>query len=148
MADVDERLVPRDGLNSYNVVLARMDLVTRGSANFTFAVTSALLPVAELNVEVAVTGQSLDRMTVEAHDALIDILRQLVFRAETARRHHERNAQGERPVSGPAVQEPPPTPDSAELDPRFATGLRINGIDPGFDPGFERIGVAEPEPFF
>jgi hypothetical protein len=146
MADVDERLVPRDGLNSYNVVLARMDLAARGSANFTFAVTSALLPVAELSVEVAATGQSLDRMTVEAHDALIDILRQLLFRAEAARRHHDRNALGGTIASTPAVPEPPP--DVTDLEPRFATGLRINGADPGFDPGFETIGAAEPEPFF
>jgi hypothetical protein len=146
MADVDDRLVPRDGLNSYNVVLARMDLVTRGSANFTFAVTSALLPVAELSVEIPANGQSLDRMTVEAHDALIDILRQLIFRAETARRHHDRNASGERPAAGTAMPEPPV--ETVALDARFATGLRINGADPGFDPGFEKIEAQEPEPFF
>jgi hypothetical protein len=146
MADVDDRLVPRDGLNSYNVVLARMDLVTRGSANFTFAVTSALLPVAELSVEIPANGQSLDRMTVEAHDALIDILRQLMFRAETARRHHDRNARGERLGSAPLT--PEPSTESVELDARFTTGLRINGADPGFDPGFEKIGAPEPEPFF
>jgi len=142
MADVDDRLVPRDGLNSYNVVLARMDLPTRGSATFTFAVTSALLPVTELHVEIPTAGQSLDRMTVEAHDALIDILRQLVFRAESARRHHERNANRFQPA---ATTPPEPPQEDVRLHPSFATGLRINGIDPGFDPGFERIGLPEPD---
>jgi hypothetical protein len=142
MADIDDRLVPQDGLNSYHVVLARMDLATRGSAHFTFAITSALLPVAELTVEVPATGQSLDRMTVDAHDALIDILRQLLFRAEAARRHHDRNAGGGLPLSVPLA--PPAAEENLALDPRFATGLRINGVDPGF----ERIGAAEPEPFF
>jgi len=140
MTEVDDRLAPKDGLNSYHVVLARMDLPTRGSAVFTFAVTSALLPVTELQVEIPATGQSLDRMSVEAHDALIDILRQLMFRAEAARRHHERNANRlPQPAAAPA--------EHAGLEPRFATGLRINGVDPGFDPGFESIGPPEPDMF-
>ncbi len=103
MAEIEDRLVPRDGLNNYNTVLARMDLPTHGGAQFTFAVTNSMLPVAELVVGVPNTGQSLDRMTVEAHDALIDILRQLTFRAEKARLNHDRNA---RPAPPPA-QEPP-----------------------------------------
>ena len=92
MAEIEDRLVPRDGLNNYNIVLARMDLPTHGGAQFTFAVTNSMLPVAELAVSVPNAGQSLDRMTVEAHDALIDILRQLTFRAEKARLNHDRNA--------------------------------------------------------
>jgi hypothetical protein len=92
MIEIEDRLTPRDGLNTYNIVLARMELPTHGSAQFTFAVTSSMLPVAELNVSVPSSGQSLDRMTVEAHDAVIDILRQLLFRADKARKHHEKHA--------------------------------------------------------
>jgi hypothetical protein len=95
MAEIDERLTPKDGLNNYNVVLARLDLPTHGGAQFTFAVTNSMLPVAEFQVGVPAAGQSMDRMMVEAHDALIDILRQLMFRAEKARVAHDRNA---RPV--------------------------------------------------
>ena len=79
-----------------------MDLPTHGGAQFTFAVTNSMLPVAELAVSVPNAGQSLDRMTVEAHDALIDILRQLLFRAEKARLNHDRNA---RPVQAQPPQE-------------------------------------------
>ncbi len=92
MAAGEDRLSPCDGLNNYNVVLARMELPTHGGATFSFAVTNSMLPVADLEVSVPASGQSLDRMTVEAHDALIDILRQLLFRAEKARANHERNA--------------------------------------------------------
>ena len=99
MAEIEERLVPKDGLNNYNVVLSRLDMPTHGGAHFTFAVTNSMLPVAELAVNVPAAGQSLDRMTVEAHDALIDIMRQLMFRAEKSRFHHERNA--DRPVFAP-----------------------------------------------
>ena len=101
MAEIEERLIPRDGLNNYNIVLGRMDLPTHGGAQFTFAVTNSMLPVAELVVCVPNSGQSLDRMTVAAHDSLIDILRQLTFRAEKARLNHDRNA---RPA--PRPQEP------------------------------------------
>ncbi len=130
MTEVDDRLVPKDGLNSYNVVLARMDLATRGSANFTFAVTSALLPVAELHVDVPATGQSLDRMTVEAYDALIDILRQLVFRAEAARRHHDRHAN----PAPPAAAAPDLEAEAIRLDAGIGQGLRINGVVTGAEP--------------
>ena len=90
MAEVEERLVPRDGLNNYNVLLARMELSPHGGAQFTFVVTNSMLSVAELSVSVPAPGQSLDRMTVDAHDALIDILRQLTFRADKARANYER----------------------------------------------------------
>ena len=132
MADVDERLVPRDGLNSYHVVLSRVDLPSGGSAQFTFALTSALLPVAELQVEVPSHGQGLDRMTVEAHDALIDILRQLLFRAEIARRHHDRNAS--RPDTGHPAQVPAEEErDVFVLDAGSPPGWRLSGADPGFE---------------
>ena len=91
MADIEERLTPRDGLNNYHIVLARMELPAQGGGQFTFAMTNSMLPVAELTVNVPAAGQSLDRMTVEAHDQLIDILRQLVFRADKARANHEKN---------------------------------------------------------
>ena len=92
MADIEERLLPKDGLNNYNIVLARMDLPTHGGAQFTFAVTDSMLPAGEFVVSVPNAGQSLDRMTVEAHDQMLDILRQLTFRAERARVNHDRNA--------------------------------------------------------
>ena len=132
MAEVDERLVPRDGLNSYHVVLSRVDLPSGGNAQFTFSLTSALLPIADLQVEVPVHGQGLDRMTVEAHDALIDILRQLVFRAEAARRHHERNASrqgGDAPAPAAADEER----DVFVLDAGSAPGWRLTPADPGFE---------------
>jgi hypothetical protein len=92
MPMIEDRLVPCDGLNNYNVYLTRMDIQLHGGAQFTFSVTHSMLPVAEFNVSVAGTGQGMDRMAVEAHDALIDILRQLIFRADKARQTHQRNA--------------------------------------------------------
>ncbi len=92
MPMIEERLVPSDGLNNYNVYLTRMDLELHGGARFTFSVTHSMLPVGEFHVSVAGTGQSMDRMAVDAHDALIDILRQLIFRADKARQNHQRNA--------------------------------------------------------
>jgi hypothetical protein len=89
---IEDRLVPCDGLNNYNVYLTRMELQLHGGAQFTFSVTHSMLPVAEFNVSVAGMGQGMDRMAVEAHDALIDILRQLMFRTEKARQAHQRNA--------------------------------------------------------
>jgi hypothetical protein len=69
-----------------------MELELNGGAQFTFSVTHSMLPVGEFSVSVPSTGQGMDRMTVEAHDGLIDILRQLLFRAEKARLNHLRNA--------------------------------------------------------
>jgi hypothetical protein len=92
MAEIEDRLVPQDGLNNYNIVLSRMELPTHGSARFTFALTDSMLSVAELHVNIPASSQGLDRMTVTAHDAVIDILRQLVFRADKARATHEKNA--------------------------------------------------------
>jgi len=132
MTEVEDRLTPKDGLNSYNVVLARMDLQTRGSVNFTFAVTSALLPVAELHVEVPATGQSLDRMTVEEYDALIDIFRQLMFRAEGSRRHHDRHAHPPAPID--ASVSPDVEGETLRLDAGFGQGLRINVVITGVEP--------------
>ncbi len=118
MAEIEDRLVPRDGLNNYNIVLARMDLPTHGGAQFSFAVTNSMLPVAELVVGVPNSGQSLDRMTVEAHDSLIDILRQLIFRAEKARLNHDRNT---RPA--------PRADDDFAMDPRGRAERRGFGAD-------------------
>jgi len=92
MPEIEDRLMPCDGLNNYNVFLARLDLQLHGAAQFTFSVTHSMQPVGEFAVSVP-AGQNLDRMTVDAHDALIDILRQLMFRAEKARLGHEKNAQ-------------------------------------------------------
>ena len=122
MAEIEDRLVPRDGLNNYNIVLARMDLPTHGGAQFTFAVTNSMLPVAELSVGVPNAGQSLDRMTVEAHDALIDILRQLTFRAEKARLNHDRHAR-------PAPRPEAPPADEFMVDRRGPADRRVFAVD-------------------
>ncbi len=129
MAEIDDRLVPRDGLNTYNVLLTRMELPTQGSADFTFAVTCSMLPAAELRVQVPLTGQSLDRMTVEAHDALLDILRQLMFRADKARRYHEKHAISHTPLPVVDMQ------DELEfsLERRSGAERRLDDEDPGFE---------------
>ena len=119
MAEIEDRLAPKDGLNNYNIVLARMDLPTHGGAQFTFAVTNSMLPVAELVVGVPNAGQSLDRMTVEAHDAMIDILRQLLFRAEKARLNHDRNAR--------------PAPPRPQEDEAFKAERRVHQEERVFD---------------
>ena len=92
MPIIEDRLAPCDGLNNYNVYLTRMDIELHGGAQFNFSVTHSMLPVGEFSVSVAGTGQGMDRMAVEAHDGLIDILRQLLFRADKARQAHVRNA--------------------------------------------------------
>ena len=125
MADTEERLLPRDGLNNYNIVLARMDLPTHGGAQFTFTVTNSMLPAAEFTVSIPNSGQSLDRMTVEAHDAMIDILRQLTFRVEKARLNHDRNA---RPIPVPPVVEDA-SDDEFMVDRRSLTERRGLGLE-------------------
>ncbi len=104
MADIEDRLLPRDGLNNYNVFLARLELEAQGSAQFTFSLTHSMLPIGELVVGVPYQGQSLDRMAVEAHDGLLDILRQLMFRADKVRAVHLRQA--ERIFPPPLAPEP------------------------------------------
>jgi len=115
---IEERLVPCDGLNNYNVYLTRMDIELHGGAQFTFSVTHSMLPVGEFSVSVAGSGQGMDRMAVEAHDALIDILRQLIFRAERARQSHQRNAAREPLEKDPEelLMERRPTPITLVTD--------------------------------
>ncbi len=103
MPDIEDRLLPADGLNNYNVFLARMELEPQGSAQFTFSVTHSMMQIGEFVVPVAFQGHGLDRMAVEAHDALLDILRQLMFRADKARSNHLK--QVERPVAEPVEEE-------------------------------------------
>jgi hypothetical protein len=62
----------------------------RGGVEFVFAVTDSMQPVAEFTVTIAARGHGLDQMMVEAHDSIIDILRQLVFRADKSRAAYER----------------------------------------------------------
>jgi hypothetical protein len=88
MSEIEERLLPRDGLNNYNVFLARLELEPQGNAQFTFSLTHSMMPIGELVVPVVFHGQSLDRMAIEAHDGVLDILRQLMFRADKARTNH------------------------------------------------------------
>jgi len=103
MPDIEERLLPADGLNNYNVFLARMELAPQGSAQFTFSVTHSMMPIGEFVVPVAAQGHGMDRMAVDAHDALLDILRQLMFRADKARSNHLK--QVERVVAKPVENE-------------------------------------------
>jgi hypothetical protein len=103
MPEIEDRLLPSDGLNNYNVFLARLEIEPQGSAQFTFSLTHSMMPLGELVVPVAFQGQGLDRMAVEAHDGLLDILRQLMFRADKARSNHLRLAEPPLPV---AVEEP------------------------------------------
>ncbi len=90
MPDIEDRLRPRDGLNNYAIGFARMQRQARGDAEFVFHVTDSMNPVSELAVVITNKGQSLDQMMVEAHDTIIDILRQLVFRADKSRANYEK----------------------------------------------------------
>ena len=89
---IDDRLTPRDGLNNYAIAFARMEPQphTRGGLEFIFSISESMQPLCELSVTVASRGSGLDQSMVEAHDAVIDILRQLVFKADKARTAHER----------------------------------------------------------
>jgi hypothetical protein len=87
---IDDRLTPRDGLNNYAIAFARMQPQARGGAEFVFNVTDSMQPISELAVIIPSRGQGLDQMMVEAHDNVIDILRQLIFRADKSRATYER----------------------------------------------------------
>lgn len=90
MPDTDDRLRPRDGLNNYAIAFARMQSQARGGAEFVFSVTDSMQPIAEFTVLIQSRGQGLDQMMVEAHDQVIDILRQLIFRADKSRANYEK----------------------------------------------------------
>ena len=90
MPDIEDRMKPRDGLNNYSIAFARMQPQARGGAEFVFNVTDSMQPVSELSVLVQFRGQGLDQMMVEAHDAVIDILRQLMFRADKSRQNYDK----------------------------------------------------------
>ena len=90
MPDVEDRMKPRDGLNNYSIAFARMQPQARRGAEFVFNVTDSMQPISELSVLIAFRGQGLDQMMVEAHDAVIDILRQLLFRADKSRGNYEK----------------------------------------------------------
>jgi hypothetical protein len=92
MPFTEDRLTPRDGLNNFTISVAHImpQMTGRGGMDFHFAVTDSMQPVAELKVMVASRGQGLDQMMVEAHDSVIDILRQLVFRADKSRAAYDR----------------------------------------------------------
>ena len=109
MPEIEDRLIPCDGLNNYNVFLARVDLEAQGSAQFTFSLTHSMMPIGELVVPVTYQGQSLDRMAVDAHDGVLDILRQLMFRADKARTAHLKQADRHLPPPPPPRLRPNPT---------------------------------------
>jgi hypothetical protein len=88
----EERLQACDGLNNYHVYLARLDIEPQGDARYTFTVTHSMTPAGEFTVSVKGGGRSMNEMAVDAHDALINIFRQLMFRADKARQQHARNA--------------------------------------------------------
>ena len=88
--EIEDRMKPRDGLNNYSIAFARMQPQARGGAEFVFNLTDSMQPISELSVLIAFRGQGLDQMMVEAHDAVIDILRQLMFRADKSRANYEK----------------------------------------------------------
>jgi hypothetical protein len=90
MPEIEDRLKPRDGLNNHSIAFARMTPQARGGAEFVFNITDSMQPVSELAVIILPKGQGLDHMMVEAHDAIIDILRQLIFRADKSRANYEK----------------------------------------------------------
>ncbi len=92
MPFIDDRLTPRDGLNNYTIAVSRMtpQMQARGGVEFVFAISDSMQAVAEFNVMIASRSQGLDQMMVEAHDSVIDILRQLIFRADKSRCGYER----------------------------------------------------------
>lgn len=94
MPEVEDRLKPRDGLNNYAIAFARMQPQARGDAEFVFRVSDSMQPISELSVVVQPRGQGLDQMMVEAHDMVIDILRQLLFRADKSRANYEKFTRG------------------------------------------------------
>jgi hypothetical protein len=116
MPEIEDRLLPCDGLNNYNVFLARVDLESQGTAQFTFSLTHSMMAIGEFVVGVIHQGQSLDRMAVDAHDGLLDILRQLMFRADKARTAHLKQAERFLPPPEPEP-EPDPDLDDFRLDP-------------------------------
>ncbi len=135
MAEIDDRLVPRDGLNNYHSYLSRVELEPHGGAQFVFAVTHSMLAVAEFTVAIPAGVNGLDRMTLDAHDALIDILRQLIFRADKARGLYARHTAPPAPEAGAAERQerlasdeaprqlPPPSPPKSpfeEMDEPFS----------------------------
>ena len=92
MSEAEDRLRPRDGLNNYSIAFARMQSQARGGAEFVFNVTDSMQPISELSVLITSRGQGLDQMLVEAHDLVIDILRQLIFRADKSRANYTKFA--------------------------------------------------------
>ncbi|MEJ0046843.1 MAG: hypothetical protein WDN04_12565 [Rhodospirillales bacterium] len=90
MPQIEDRLRPRDGLNNHSIAFARMTPQARGGAEFVFNISDSMQPVSELTVIIPARGQGLDQMMVEAHDAIIDILRQLIYRADKSRANYER----------------------------------------------------------
>jgi hypothetical protein len=90
MPEIEDRMKPRDGLNNFSIAFARMQPQARGGAEFVFNLTDSMQPVSELSVLIQFRGQGLDQMMVEAHDAVIDILRQLLFRADKSRANYEK----------------------------------------------------------
>ncbi len=90
MPEIEDRLKPRDGLNNYAIAFARMTPQARGGAEFVFNITDSMQPISEIAVLIQPRGQGLDQMMVEAHDLIIDILRQLIFRADKSRANYEK----------------------------------------------------------
>lgn len=90
MPNVEDRLKPRDGLNNYAIAFSRMQSQARGGAEFVFSVTDSMQPISEFSVLIQFKGQGLDQMMVEAHDQVIDILRQLIFRADKSRANYDK----------------------------------------------------------
>ncbi len=94
MVEVDDRLVPRDGLANCDIAFSTMEAVQGGgAARFSFEIRNDDVPVGTLSVEVEpFEDGSIDHMMAAAHERVIDMLRQLLYRADVLRKHYARRA--------------------------------------------------------
>jgi len=88
MAEVDDRLVPEDNRNDCDIGFSQMTALRGGSAEFQFMIS---VSGKSLYVPVIVPAQNagLDQMMVYAHDEMIDILRQLLYRVDQQRSYYQ-----------------------------------------------------------
>jgi hypothetical protein len=96
MAEIEDRLVPKDGLSNFFISFARMepDPKERGAAIFTFRVTPPGEHDSPLEFSFSVSARSdpgygLDHMMLRADEGMIDVLRHLLYQTDRLRLHHE-----------------------------------------------------------
>jgi hypothetical protein len=100
MAEIDDRLVPENNLSNCDICFSRMTALTDGIAEFEFRISVGDKSL-HIPVIVPPQNQGLDHMMVDAHDVMIDILRQLLYRVDKQRSYYEnRLAQLRQPANG------------------------------------------------